>query len=411
MRIFVTGGAGFIGLAVVRRLVQRGDRVMAVVRDPDRATALADLGVEMRAGDLSRTAAIVDAMRGTDAAIHIAGMYRVGIPAAMRPAMLDANVGVTHRILDAVATAGLDRLVYVSTVNVAGNTKGRIIDERYRRDLSEGFLNYYDETKYLAHRAVRERVDSGAPIVIVMPGVTYGPGDHSGTGQQIRGAHDGSLGYMALADVGISAVYVEDVAAGIVAALDRGRVGESYILGGENTRLRDAMRVAARIGGRSLPRLELPTALIRLGSHAPAAAGACGRSAGRSGRGASGRPRGHVLGVVGQGGHGARLPAARPRHRAARHVRRGLTAHRAHRGGRTTLRAWLASSRCSNPRPRDPPIIRARTCRSRSVAAERPVSRLPTARSPSGATPTGSAPGCRPVTTSTSSRACSAAST
>ena len=271
MRIFVTGGAGFIGLAVVRRLVQRGDRVMAVVRDPDRATQLADLGVEMRAGDLSRTAAIVDAMRGTDAAIHVAGMYRVGIAAAMRPAMLDANVGVTHRVLDAFATAGLDRLVYVSTVNVAGNTKGRIIDERYRRDLSEGFLNYYDETKYLAHRAVRERVDSGAPIVIVMPGVTYGPGDHSGTGQQIRGAHDGSLGYIALADVGISAVYVEDVAAGIVAALDRGRVGESYILGGENTRLRDAMQVAARIGGRSLPRLELPTALIRLGSHAPAA--------------------------------------------------------------------------------------------------------------------------------------------
>src|SRR5688572_627555 len=269
MRIFVTGGAGFIGLAVVRRLVQRGDRVMAVVRDPDRATQLADLGVEMRAGDLSRTAAIVDAMRGTDAAIHVAGMYRVGIPAAMRPAMLDANVGVTHRILDAVATAGLDRLVYVSTVNVAGNTKGRIVDERYRRDLSEGFLNYYDETKYLAHRAVRERVDSGAPIVIVMPGVTYGPGDHTGIGEQLRGAHDGSLGYMALVDVGISAVYVEDVAAGIVAALDRGRAGESYILGGENTRLRDAMRVAARIGGRALPRVELPTALIRLGSHAP----------------------------------------------------------------------------------------------------------------------------------------------
>lgn len=271
MRIFITGGAGFIGLAVVRRLVQRGDRVMAIVRDPDQATALADLGAEMRAGDLSRTAAIVDAMRGTDAAIHVAGMYRVGIPAAMRPAMLDSNVGVTHRMLDAVATAGLDRLIYVSTVNVAGNTKGRIIDERYRRDLSEGFLSYYDETKYLAHRAVRERVDSGASIVIAMPGATYGPRDHSGIGQQLRSAYEGTLGYLALADVGISAVYVEDAAAGIVAALDRGRVGESYILGGENTRLRDAMRVAARIGGRSLPRLELPTALVRVGSHAPQA--------------------------------------------------------------------------------------------------------------------------------------------
>jgi nucleoside-diphosphate-sugar epimerase len=271
MRIFVSGGAGFIGLAVVRRLVQRGDRVIAIVRDPDRATALADLGVEMRAGDLSRTAAIVDAMRGMDAAIHAAGMYRVGIPGAMRPVMLDSNVGVTHRMLDAIATAGLERLVYVSTVNVAGNTKGRIIDERFRRDLAEGFLSYYDETKYLAHRAVRERIDSGAPIVIAMPGVTYGPGDHTGIGQQLRGAHDGSLGYVALADVGISAVYLEDVAAGIVAALDRGRVGESYILGGENTRLRDAMRAAARIGGRSLPRIELPTALIRFGSHAPQA--------------------------------------------------------------------------------------------------------------------------------------------
>jgi len=270
MRIFVTGGAGFIGLAVVRRLVERGDRVIAVVRDPERAIALTDLGVETRAGDLSRTAAIVDAMRGTDAAIHIAGMYRVGIPASVRPAMLDANVGATHRIIDATATAGVERLVYVSTVNVLGNTEGRILDERHRRDLADGFLSYYDETKYLAHRAVKERIDAGLPAVIVMPGVVYGPRDHSGIGEQLRGAHDGTLGYTALSDFGISAVYVEDVAAGIVGAIDRGRIGESYILGGENTRLRDAMLVAARIGGKGMPRLELPTALLRVGSKAPA---------------------------------------------------------------------------------------------------------------------------------------------
>jgi nucleoside-diphosphate-sugar epimerase len=270
MRIFVTGGAGFIGLAVVRRLVERGDRVMAIVRDPERATALDDLGVETRAGDLSRTAAIVDAMRGTDAAIHLAGMYRVGIPGSVRPAMLDANVGATHRIIDATATAGVERLVYVSTVNVLGNTHGRILDERYRRDLADGFLSYYDETKYLAHRAVKERIDAGLPAVIVMPGVVYGPGDHTGIGEQLRGAHDGTLGYTALSDFGISAVYVEDVAAGIVGAIDRGRIGESYILGGENTRLRDAMAVAARIGGKGMPRLELPTALLRVGSKAPA---------------------------------------------------------------------------------------------------------------------------------------------
>ncbi len=270
MRVFVTGGTGFIGLPVVRRLVGRGDHVVAVVRDPDRAETLADLGVEIRRGDLSRSPAIVDAMRGTDAAIHLAGIYRVGIPPSDRPAMLETNVGATRRMLDAFATAGLGRLIVVSTITSAGNTRGRIVDERYRRDLSEGFLSYYDETKYLAHRAAQERIDAGARVIIVMPGTAYGPDDHSGIGGQLRGAHDGTLGYLALADVGITAVYVEDVAAGIVAALDRGRIGESYFLCGQNMSLRDALKVAARIGGKALPRFEIPELLIRLGSHAPA---------------------------------------------------------------------------------------------------------------------------------------------
>jgi dihydroflavonol-4-reductase len=271
MRVFVTGGAGFIGRAVVRRLAARGDRVTAVVRDPDGTPELAALGVELRQGDLSRTAAIVDAMRGTESAIHLAGIYRVGIPASERPAMHDANVGATHRVLDAFATAGLDRMVAISTINVAGNTHGRIVDERYRRDLTEGFLSYYDETKFLSHRAVHERIGSGARIVIAMPGTTYGPNDHSAIGQQLKGAYDGTLRYLALADLGISPVYVDDVAAGIVAALDRGRIGESYFLGGQNMRLRDAMAMAARLGGRTLPRLEIPTFFLRLGARAPAA--------------------------------------------------------------------------------------------------------------------------------------------
>jgi dihydroflavonol-4-reductase len=270
MRVLVTGGAGFIGQAVVRRLVARGDRVLAIVRDPDGATALTDLGVELRTGDLSRTAAIVDAMRGNDAAIHLAGDYRVGIAASERPAMLEANVGTTHRVMDAAATAGLERLVATSTVNVFGDTRGRIVDERFRRDLDDGFLSYYDETKFLAHRAMEERIGSGARIVVVMPGVTYGPGDHSAIGQQLRAAYDGSLRYIGIADTGISAVHVDDVASGIVAALDRGRIGEAYVLAGENMRLVDAIRVAARLGGRSVPRFTIPPALVRLLSRAPA---------------------------------------------------------------------------------------------------------------------------------------------
>jgi nucleoside-diphosphate-sugar epimerase len=277
MRVFVTGGAGFIGRNVVRRLVSRGDRVIAVVRDPGRAAELGDLGVELRAGDLAHTAEILEAMRGADVAIHLAGAYRVGIRADERPEMHEANVGATVRVLDAAASARLERIVAISTVNVFGNTHGRIVDERYRRDLGEGFLSYYDETKYLAHQATEERIASGAPIVIAMPGVTHGPGDHSSIGAQLEAAYHGTARYRALDDIGISAANVDDVAAGIVAALDRGRVGESYVIGGQNVRLRDAMAVAAQLGGHQLPRLSVPTGVLRLLARLP---GSVARSAG-----------------------------------------------------------------------------------------------------------------------------------
>jgi dihydroflavonol-4-reductase len=184
--------------------------------------------------------------------------------------MHDANVGATLRVLDAFATAGLDRMVVVSTINVAGNTHGRIVDERYRRDLSEGFLSYYDETKYLAHRAALERIGSGSRIVIAQPGQVYGPRDHTAIGQQLQAAHDGTLRYIALGDLGLAPVFVNDVAAGIVAALDRGRIGESYFLGGQNLRMRDMLAAAARVGGHTLPALELPVLLMRIGARLPA---------------------------------------------------------------------------------------------------------------------------------------------
>ena len=106
--------------------------------------------------------------------------------------MYEANVGATQRVLDAAIAAGVPRIVYISTVNVFGNTHGRIVDETYRRDLAEGFLSYYDETKYLAHVAAEARIEAGAPIVIVQPGTVYGAGDHSGIGAQLKAAYDGT---------------------------------------------------------------------------------------------------------------------------------------------------------------------------------------------------------------------------
>jgi nucleoside-diphosphate-sugar epimerase len=178
--------------------------------------------------------------------------------------MWDANVGLTTRVLDAAQDAGIARLVYVSTLNVFGNTHGQVVDETYRRDLREGFISWYDETKFGAHEVVEQRIRAGAPIVVVMPGQVYGPGDHSEIGEQLALAHAGRLAYRTFDDMGITLVHVDDVAAGIVAALDRGTTGQSYTLAGAPVRFVDAIELAARLGGKHMPALRMPTGLMRL---------------------------------------------------------------------------------------------------------------------------------------------------
>lgn len=262
MRVIVTGGAGFVGRAVVRALRGRGDSVVALVRDPARARDLGD-GVELLADDLSDVARLTDRLRGADAVIHVAGSYRIGITKAEQPAMLDGNVGTTTRLLEAARTARVPRIVYVSTVNVFGNTRGAVVDETFRRDLGEGFLSWYDETKYRAHEVAEQGALAGAPVVIVMPSQVYGPGDHSGFGEQMRLANEGRLPYRALDEVGVGLVHVDDLADGILAALDGGRIGESYVLSGPRTTLGAAVTLAAGLAGRRPPRLRLPTGLLR----------------------------------------------------------------------------------------------------------------------------------------------------
>jgi dihydroflavonol-4-reductase len=263
VRVFVTGGAGFIGSRVVRLLRTRGDEVLAAIRDPARARDLAQLGCAVVASDLGNTEALAASMQGVDAVIHAAGSYRIGIVLDERPAMWEANVGATARVLDAAISARVPRIVYVSTNNIHGNTRGQIVDETHRRDLSHGFLSWYDETKYRAHEVAEARIRDGAPITIAMPGGVYGPGDHSAAGAQLEHAHAGTLRYVAVTDAGLSWVHVDDVAAGIVAVLDRGRIGVAYSLAGDCLRLGDAIALAARLGGRRPPRLRVPTGVLR----------------------------------------------------------------------------------------------------------------------------------------------------
>jgi dihydroflavonol-4-reductase len=263
-RVFVTGGSGFIGRALVRQLAARGDQVTAVVRDAGRARSLVDLGANVVPADVAGAIErLTPLMSGHDAVVHLAGDYRIGIRAGERDAMWAVNVAAVERVIDAGMAAGVPRIVHVSTANILGNTRGQVVDETYRRDPSHGFVSWYDETKYRGHEAARARIDSGDPVLIAMPGTVYGPGDHSEIGDQLRRAFAGTLSYRVLDDIGTSLVHVDDAAAGIVAVLDCGRVGEAYILAGPRQRLRDAIEIAARLGGHRSPRLRLPTTLLR----------------------------------------------------------------------------------------------------------------------------------------------------
>jgi dihydroflavonol-4-reductase len=231
-----------------------------LARRPEKA---AGLDAEIVAGDLGDADAIRRGVEGCQAVFHIAADYRVGMPKSKREQMYDANVRGTERILDAAAAAGVDRIVYVSTVNAFGNTNGRTVDETYGRDEGDGFVSYYDETKYRAHKLAEERAAQGAPVVIVQPGLVYGPGDHAIVGQLIEQASTGKMPAKAFPKLGYNAVFVDDVADGIVLAHDKGRVGESYVLGGEITTQGELIDKAAAIGGEKPPRMTVPPLALK----------------------------------------------------------------------------------------------------------------------------------------------------
>jgi dihydroflavonol-4-reductase len=262
MKVFVTGGTGFIGGHVVGDLRDRGDEVVCLVRNPDKAKDLAALGCEWVTGDLGDDAAIRAGMDGCDAVIHGAAIYEVGIPKSERAAMYEANVLGTERVLRAALEAKIPKVVYISTVAAFGNTRGKVVDEAYRHPGQE-YTSYYEETKVKAHEVARQLVEEGLPCVIVQPGGVYGPDDHSSVGATINQFLAGRLPMIPFPDLGFNMVHVDDVAAGVLLALDKGDVGESYVLGGELTTMRGVIEAAAKVSGRKAPKRAMPTPLLK----------------------------------------------------------------------------------------------------------------------------------------------------
>lgn len=263
MKVFVTGGTGFIGGRVVRQLRERDDEVVCLVRNPDKGQALTELGCSLVAGDLSDAAAIRGGMAGCDAVVHAAAMYEVGIPASQRPAMYEANVRGTENVLRAALEAKVPKVVYVSTVGVFGNTHRRVVDESYEHPGKE-FSSYYEETKLEAHRIAKRMIaEEALPAIIVQPGGVYGPGDTSSIGSLLDQFLSGRMPLLPFPELGICLSHVDDIAAGIILALDKGKLGETYVISGPVTTVREAIEVVAQVSGRKAPKRAVPTPLMK----------------------------------------------------------------------------------------------------------------------------------------------------
>jgi dihydroflavonol-4-reductase len=258
--VLVTGATGFVGWHVARNLLARGQRVRALVRDPVRsAKALGELeGIELALGDLRDEDSLARAIDGCGAVYHVAADYRLWTPQPQE--MYRSNVDGTRNVLAAAQRAGVERVVYTSTVGCIGMPKGESGTEDTAVGLDD-MRGPYKRSKFLAEEVALEFAKKGFPVVIVNP--TAPVGDHdfrpTPTGKIVL---DFLLGAMpAFLDTGLNVVFAGDVAEGHVLACERGRAGERYILGGENLTLQQIFGKLARVTGMPAPKIRIPYAV------------------------------------------------------------------------------------------------------------------------------------------------------
>ncbi len=255
-RYFVTGASGFLGRELVRQLREQGDAVHALVRDPARAGDL--WGARLFTGDIRDMESMRSGMLEVDGLFHVAGWYKLGGQDRREAARV--NVEGTRNVLMLMRELHIPKGVYTSTLAVHSDTHGRMVDESHR--YAGKHLSEYDRTKAAAHDLALDMIAIGLPLVIVMPGVIYGPGDNSSVGRMLQLYMQKQLP-MVPRRAGVCWSYVEDAARGHLLAMEKGRPGESYHICGEPVTFVDALALAEELTGIPAPP-SVPSWMLRL---------------------------------------------------------------------------------------------------------------------------------------------------
>jgi nucleoside-diphosphate-sugar epimerase len=248
MKYFLTGATGFLGNVLARQLRAAGHEVHASVRNPAKASDLQSLGVTLFAGDVTDKESMRAAMQGVDGVYHVAGWYKIGTRDKSNGEKV--NVQGTRNVLELMKELRIPRGVYTSTLAVNSDTHGKLVDESYR--FTGKHLTEYDRTKAAAHHIAEQFIVQGLPLVIVMPGGIYGPGDTSALRRNFIDFLEGKLPAMPT-QAGICWAHVDDTAHGHILAMEKGLPGETYIIAGEACTFLSAFQLASHITGRRAP--------------------------------------------------------------------------------------------------------------------------------------------------------------
>ncbi len=260
-RVLVTGASGFIGSAVTRQLLAREQEVIALVEPGADTTNLDGLEVKQVIGDLRSRDSVQSAVNGCRAVFHVAALYRFW--ARDPDAFYAINVDGTRNVLGAAEEAGVERLVYTSTVGTLGleHVSGsNSANERSFPDVRH-LYGSYKRSKYVAEHEVLRAIAEGLPASLVLPTFPVGPGDRAPTptGKLVLDFLNGRM--PAFVDTVLNVAHVDDLAAGQVLVLEKGRTGRSYILGGENMTLEQVLAELAVITGLPAPYGKVPNSL------------------------------------------------------------------------------------------------------------------------------------------------------